>query len=224
MTLRRQSREARHSAVAAAFSHAINSSPSPSIISGASNQQNSKTADGESEADMQSPLEHWPFMEALQNKRPVLVEDCSALLENFPVRVWDELPNAAIVVPVSTESDDGIPSSVVVLGLSVRRPFDDDYEAFVVSALSQTFKGVLQSAHAPLAACFWHYRSKVLRSRETTDRGVSSTRSRQGQESLGNENHLAEGAEFVILERQPRASHPSDARRRAAGRPACRDS
>ena len=136
VSLRRQSRDARHSAVAAAFSHAINSSPSPSIISGASNQQNSKTADGESEADMQSPLEHWPFMEALQNKRSVLVEDCSALLENFPVRVWDELPNAAIVVPVSTESDDGIPSSVVVLGLSVRRPFDDDYEAFVVSALS----------------------------------------------------------------------------------------
>lgn len=47
--------------------------------------------------------------------------------------VWDELPNAAIVVPIANDSDDGVASAVLVIGLSIRRPFDEDYESFVVS-------------------------------------------------------------------------------------------
>jgi hypothetical protein len=67
----------------------------------------------------------------------VLVEDCSSLIEGFPVRVWDELPNAAVVVPIANDSDEGIPSAVIVIGLSIRRPFDDDYEAFLVRTLER---------------------------------------------------------------------------------------
>lgn len=80
-------------------------------------------------------LESWPFKEALQTIRLVLVQDCSTLIKGFPVRVWDELPNAAVVVPVANDSDEGIPSEVFVLGLSIRRPFDDNYESFLVSAV-----------------------------------------------------------------------------------------
>ncbi|KAK4687012.1 hypothetical protein P7C73_g3098, partial [Tremellales sp. Uapishka_1] len=76
-------------------------------------------------------MKHWPIKEALETKRLVLVEDCSSLIKDFPVRVWDELPDAAVVVPIANDSDEGVPHAVLVVGLSVRRPFDDDYEAFI---------------------------------------------------------------------------------------------
>lgn len=79
------------------------------------------------------PPDQWPFREALQSRRAVLVEDCSVLIEHFPVLVWDELPTAAVVVPISSDSDQGIPGAVLVIGLSIRRPFDDDYQSFIVS-------------------------------------------------------------------------------------------
>ena len=61
------------------------------------------------------------------------MEDCTALIQHFPVRVWDELPSAAVVVPIASDSDEGIPGALMVIGLSVRRPFDDDYQSFIVS-------------------------------------------------------------------------------------------
>jgi hypothetical protein len=80
-------------------------------------------------------VESWPFAEALQTRRIVLVEDCSSLIAGYPIRVWDELPTAAVVIPVASDSDEGVPSAVIVIGLSIRRPFDEDYESFLVSVL-----------------------------------------------------------------------------------------
>ncbi|OCF32740.1 hypothetical protein I316_05661 [Kwoniella heveanensis BCC8398] len=73
-------------------------------------------------------MESWPIKEALTSNRLVLVEDCSSMIEGYSIRVWDELPTAAVVVPITNESDDGVPSAVLVLGLNIRRPFDDDYD------------------------------------------------------------------------------------------------
>nr|XP_031864018.1 uncharacterized protein CI109_000662 [Kwoniella shandongensis]KAA5531090.1 hypothetical protein CI109_000662 [Kwoniella shandongensis] len=73
----------------------------------------------------------WPIRDALQAGRMIMVEDCSSLIQDFPIRVWDELPNAAVIVPINNDSDDGIPSAVLVLGLNIRRPFDEDYESFI---------------------------------------------------------------------------------------------
>ncbi|WVF67533.1 hypothetical protein IAT40_002289 [Kwoniella sp. CBS 6097] len=78
-------------------------------------------------------MESWPIREALTSNRLVLVEDCSSIIQGYSIRVWDELPTAAVVVPITNESDDGLPSAVLVLGLNIRRPFDDDYESFIVS-------------------------------------------------------------------------------------------
>ncbi|WVQ95095.1 hypothetical protein IAU59_002189 [Kwoniella sp. CBS 9459] len=82
----------------------------------------------------QIDMESWPIKEALSSNRLVLVEDCSSIIDGYPIRVWDELPTAAIVVPITNESDDGLPSAVLVLGLNIRRPFDDDYESFILAS------------------------------------------------------------------------------------------
>ncbi|WVQ71976.1 hypothetical protein IAR50_001519 [Cryptococcus sp. DSM 104548] len=78
----------------------------------------------------------WPIREALQSKRLVLVEDVTELIKGFNIRVWDELPSAAVVVPISSDSDEEVPNAVLVLGLNIRRPFDEDYESWVVSTFS----------------------------------------------------------------------------------------
>jgi hypothetical protein len=58
------------------------------------------------------------------------------LIQGFPIRVWDDLPTSAVIVPISNDSDDGALGAVLVIGLSIRRPFDDDYESFIVSLSS----------------------------------------------------------------------------------------
>lgn len=80
-------------------------------------------------------LDYWPFKEALQTRRIVLVEDCSALIAGYPIRIWDELPTSAVVIPIANDSDEGVPSAVIVIGLSIRRPFDEEYESFLVCPL-----------------------------------------------------------------------------------------
>lgn len=112
-------------------------SPTMSVISSLSGGQVRRAETGTpSEDGLHLNLDAWPFREAIQTRRIVLVEDCSAIIDGYPVRVWDELPDAAVVVPIASDSDEGVPSSVIVIGLSIRRPFDDDYEQFLVSPIS----------------------------------------------------------------------------------------
>lgn len=108
-------------------------SPTLSIMSGLSGG-NKRTSTPSEDGGLKLGLDSWPIREALQTRRIVLVEDCSSLIEGYPVRVWDELPNAAVVVPINNESDEGVSNAVIVIGLSIRRPFDDDYEQFLVSS------------------------------------------------------------------------------------------
>jgi hypothetical protein len=65
---------------------------------------------------------------------PVLVEDCEDLIKDYPVRVWGELPSSAIVVPLSV-GHQATPSLVLIIGLSCRLRFDEDYELFIVSSI-----------------------------------------------------------------------------------------
>ncbi len=112
------------------FSHNITNSPTMSVFSTLSGPPAIRSSTPSDYLDM-SPADHWPIKEALQSRRVVLVEDCSALMDHFRVRVWDELPNAAVIVPIANDSDEGIPGAVMVIGLSIRRPFDDKYQSFI---------------------------------------------------------------------------------------------
>ncbi|ORY35646.1 hypothetical protein BCR39DRAFT_511288 [Naematelia encephala] len=138
-----RSREGRTSVIAG-FSQGLHS-PTLSIVSSLSNSvtqlPRSNTSSSEDDG-LATTSDQWPFKEALQTRRLVLVEDCAALIDQYPIRVWDELPNAAIVVPIANDSDDGIPSAIIVIGLSIRRPFDDDYESFIHVMRLQLASGI----------------------------------------------------------------------------------
>lgn len=73
----------------------------------------------------------WPIQKALSTRQCVVVNDCREFIKDYPLREWDELPVAAIVVPICSDSSTEIPESVLVLGLNVRRPFDAEYDSWV---------------------------------------------------------------------------------------------
>jgi hypothetical protein len=51
----------------------------------------------------------WPILKALATRQCVIVDDCRDLIRGYPVRQWDRLPNAAIVVPICGDSHDPRP-------------------------------------------------------------------------------------------------------------------
>lgn len=74
----------------------------------------------------------WPLQEVLRTQRPLLLEDCSQYIKGYSIRVWNELPQSAILIPLSRNSA-RLPPSILVLGISSRLSWDKDYEAFIVS-------------------------------------------------------------------------------------------
>lgn len=158
--------DARQRDTRANLAHMTNS-PTLSVISSLSGA-NSKRKDSivpgtPADDDMRGgapEMEMWPFKEALQSKRIVLVEDCSALIEGYPIQVWDELPTSAVVVPIASDSDDGAPSAVIVIGLSIRRPFDEEYESFLVSQV-RTYS-YSSTARPSSATCIRHCSREVV--------------------------------------------------------------
>lgn len=123
------------------FAHTITGSPTMSAhssASGTNGQSQSATGAQSPDDDMRGAVESWPIRDALISKRLVLVEDCMQLIQGFPIRVWDDLPTSAVIMPISNDSEDGALGAVLVIGLSIRRPFDDDYESFIVSSPSVT--------------------------------------------------------------------------------------
>lgn len=123
----------------------MSGSPTMSVISSLSGNQtqrvsrisSSPSATPVDEEMRGSEMDIWPLKEAIQSRRLVLVENCGALIKDYPIRIWDELPQAAVVVPIANDSDEGVPSAVIVIGLSIRRPFDENYESFLVSQVSE---------------------------------------------------------------------------------------
>ncbi|WVQ68391.1 uncharacterized protein L199_006599 [Kwoniella botswanensis] len=109
-------------------------SPTLSILSLSSGAPVPSAPSSVTEGSDTAETNHWPIREALSSNRLVMVENCEGLIHDFPIRVWDELPTAAVVIPIANESNAGVPSAVLILGLNLRRPFDEDYESFILAS------------------------------------------------------------------------------------------
>jgi signal transduction histidine kinase len=72
--------------------------------------------------------DRWPLGEARASQAPVIVPigDGDAPL----ARPWDEPMRSAVIVPLNRPSQDAAPEAFMVLGLSPRLAFDDDYRGF----------------------------------------------------------------------------------------------
>lgn len=79
----------------------------------------------------------WPIYRALQTRQCVIVEDCRDLISGYSIRAWDALPHSAVVVPISQDSSIDVPDGVIIIGLNVRRPFDEAYESWIHVIRSQ---------------------------------------------------------------------------------------
>ncbi|BEJ11189.1 hypothetical protein CspHIS471_0106110 [Cutaneotrichosporon sp. HIS471] len=73
----------------------------------------------------------WPIRKALETGQCVLVDNIQHYINGFPIRQWDELPDQAIVVPINNDPENKVPQAVMVMGLNVRRPFDEQYEDWI---------------------------------------------------------------------------------------------
>ncbi|WVR03014.1 hypothetical protein IAU60_000003 [Kwoniella sp. DSM 27419] len=73
----------------------------------------------------------WPIAKALATRQAIVVDDCSELIQGFPLREWEALPYSAIVVPVASESSTEVPHAVLIIGLNVASPLDEEYEDWI---------------------------------------------------------------------------------------------
>ena len=113
------------------------SSPTLSMISNLSTP-------GEEEGTTPVRAEAWPFKEALQSRRAVMVDDASGLIEGFELRSWDGLPKKAILLPICNDSSSEVPSGVLIVGLNLRRTYDQDYIAWHHQLRLSIYSGLLQ--------------------------------------------------------------------------------
>ena len=89
----------------------------------------------------------WPIAKALRTRQCVVVDDCSKLVRGFPLRQWDQLPDSAIVIPICSEMSTETPRGVLIMGLNLLCPLDDEYYDWIQVTRSQ-LTSALASVHA----------------------------------------------------------------------------
>jgi signal transduction histidine kinase len=80
--------------------------------------------------DLETPTPvGWPLAEALGNGKPLLVENLPARFDPWPADPWPALPTRALLLPLLASSP-GRAATVLIVGLSARRPWDEAYQTF----------------------------------------------------------------------------------------------
>jgi signal transduction histidine kinase len=74
----------------------------------------------------------WPLSSVLETQQLQLVENLqSKVAEPLPGGCWPEPARSGVVVPIPKTPSDLVPAGFLVVGVSPRRPFDEQYAAFV---------------------------------------------------------------------------------------------
>ncbi len=75
------------------------------------------------------PPDGWPLSDVIADGRAVRVADLHERFESLPREPWDEPPHEAMLMPIARQASTQR-AGVLVLGISPRRAFDDDYAGF----------------------------------------------------------------------------------------------
>ncbi|KAL7418688.1 hypothetical protein Q5752_006371 [Cryptotrichosporon argae] len=111
--------------------------PARSLLSSALKRSDSPISAAHSSASALNPAtistdtQAWPIMQAITTRQCVIIDDCRELIDGFPLRQWDALPESAIVVPLCQDGSDESVPAVIIIGLNVQRPLDTDYEEWI---------------------------------------------------------------------------------------------
>ncbi|KPV74021.1 uncharacterized protein RHOBADRAFT_54592 [Rhodotorula graminis WP1] len=65
----------------------------------------------------------WPFIEALQTRKPVFISELGDRTKGFPHRGWPDEVRRAVLMPIITEGS-SLPKALLIVGLNPRRPFN----------------------------------------------------------------------------------------------------
>lgn len=60
-----------------------------------------------------------------------MLDDCGALIQGFPLRQWEVLPESAIILPICSETTNDDPGAVMIMGLNLLCPLDTAYAEWI---------------------------------------------------------------------------------------------
>ncbi|KAJ3034930.1 hypothetical protein HDV00_004540 [Rhizophlyctis rosea] len=78
----------------------------------------------------------WPFHEVCVGKKMVEIND-QKVVGGIKGRGWDDAPRLTVAVPIIANNAENV-MGVMIVGISARRPFDDDYRSFIELLARQT--------------------------------------------------------------------------------------
>ena len=97
--------------------------------------------------DLEAPHPHtWPFMEVVQNKKAVQVDELGKIFGTFTCGPYPESPNQALIFPI-TLTGNTHNNYLLVAGVSSRRSLDEKYRLFY-ALLAEATKNALAKARA----------------------------------------------------------------------------
>ncbi|TGD82244.1 GAF domain-containing sensor histidine kinase [Hymenobacter wooponensis] len=70
----------------------------------------------------------WPLAAALEQSEPTLVSSLTERFGSWPTGTWPEVPTQALLLPLAVGNQP--PNTVLIVGLSARRPLDEAYREF----------------------------------------------------------------------------------------------
>ena len=76
-------------------------------------------------------VSYWPLQVVLETREPLVVAGLAGGLGSLPVGPWDEPPDAALVLPLSSPVQEAALWGFLIAGISPRRALDEDYASFL---------------------------------------------------------------------------------------------
>ncbi len=93
------------------------------------------------EVDIDTTSCGWPFAEAVKSMKQVKVSELVPKFGPLPGGIWPESPNYAVVLPLISNSQ-RTPIGVFIAGISPRRLYDAEYQAFFDMVVSHVTKAL----------------------------------------------------------------------------------
>ena len=86
--------------------------------------------------DLAETNQLWPIRDMLARKDPLILETLAERLRTVPSGFWDKAPERAILVPISSQTQES-PAGVLVAGLNPYRQLDANYSGFLTLIAGQ---------------------------------------------------------------------------------------
>jgi PAS domain S-box-containing protein len=102
--------------------------------------------------ELGAEMDSWSLAQVQRTNEAVIVDDLKNRFYALPEGIWTQAPHSAIVIPIARSSSKQQLAGFLVLGLSHRRKFDDEYRGFV-DLIASHVTSAIANADASQAEC-----------------------------------------------------------------------